>query len=162
MGPPRRLPHGAARRYALMMSEAPRDPQIPYREIVEHLPVVVYVATDDEPVARTIYMSPNVDEMVGYGPNVFLALGEDWTSLMHPDDVELMTQHYATTRATGRPFDIEYRFVHPQGRMVWVHDRAMVVAGGGRGGRPRRGGTGGITQRGEGRQKGAGPAAPAA
>src|SRR4051794_21414804 len=66
--------------------------------------------------------------MVGYGPDVFLALGEDGTSLMHPDDVDLMTQHYATTRATGRPFDIEYRFVHPQGRMVWVHDRAMVVA----------------------------------
>jgi PAS domain S-box-containing protein len=147
MGPPRRLPHGAARRYALMMSEAPRDPQIPYREIVEHLPVVVYVATDDEPVARTIYMSPNVEEMVGYGPNVFLALGEDWTSLMHPDDVDLMTQHYATTRATGRPFDIEYRFVHPQGRMVWVHDRAMVVAGRDGGARVWQGVMEDITQR---------------
>src|SRR3954469_8504135 len=129
------------------MSEGLREPHIPYREIVEHLPVVVYVATDEEPVARTIYMSPNVEEMLGYGPEVFLTIGHDWTSLMHPDDVDLMTQHYATTRATGRPFDIEYRFVHPQGRMVWVHDRAMVVAGRDGGARVWQGVMEDITQR---------------
>src|SRR4051794_41636921 len=98
--------------------------------------------------------------MVGYGPDVFLALGEDGTSLMHPDDVDLMTQHYATTRATGRPFDIEYRFVHPQGRMVWVHDRAMVVAGGGGGARGWPGGVEGITPPARGGQAGAGSGRP--
>ena len=84
------------------MSERPLDPQVPYREIVEHLPVVVYVATDDVPVARTIYMSPNVEEVLGYAPSVFLAIGEDWTSLMHPDDVAPMEARYAETRAGGR------------------------------------------------------------
>ncbi|HJX08855.1 MAG TPA: PAS domain-containing protein [Actinomycetota bacterium] len=112
------------------MSTVPVDPQIPYREIVEHLPVVVYVATDDEPVARTTYMSPNVQDMLGYGADVFLAIGEDWTSLMHPDDVAPMNELYARTRAEGKPFDTEYRFVGPDGRVVWVHDRAMVVASG--------------------------------
>ena len=109
------------------MSGRPEDPQIPYQEIVEHLPVVVYVATDDAPVSRTVYISPNVEDLLGYGPEVFLALGHDWTSLMHPDDVEPMTEHYAQTRATGAPFDIEYRFVRPDGRIVWVHDRASVT-----------------------------------
>jgi len=111
------------------MSGQPEDPHIPYREIVEHLPVVVYVATDDEPVSRTVYMSPNVEEMLGYGSEVFLAVGEDWTSFMHPDDVEPMAERYARTRAAGQPFDMEYRFVHPDGRIVWVHDRAMIVPG---------------------------------
>ena len=84
------------------MSSQPPDPQIPYREIVEHLPVVVYVATDDVPVARTIYMSPNVEDVLGYAPSVFLAIGQDWTSLMHPDDVAPMEARYAqTTRPSG-------------------------------------------------------------
>jgi len=73
-------------------------------------------------------MSPNVDDLLGYGPDVFLALGEDWTSLMHPDDVSAMTDVYARARASGRPFELEYRFVRPDGRVVWVHDRAMSVA----------------------------------
>ena len=111
------------------MSGQPSDPQIPYREIVEHLPVVVYVATDDEPMSSTVYVSPNVEEMLGYGPEVFLAVGEDWTSFMHPDDVAPMAERYARTRAAGEPFDMEYRFVHPDGRIVWVHDRAMIVPG---------------------------------
>ena len=110
------------------MTERPLDPQVPYREIVEHLPVVVYVATDDVPVARTIYMSPNVEDVLGYAPSVFLAIGQDWTSLMHPDDVAPMEARYAETRAGGEPFEMEYRFVHPDGRVVWVHDRAMLVA----------------------------------
>src|SRR6476659_9730583 len=111
------------------MSGQPPDLQIPYREIVEHLPVVVYVATDDEPMSSTVYMSPNVEEMLGYGPEVFLAVGKDWTSFLHPDDVERMAEHYASTRASGEPFDLEYRFVPPEGRTVWVHDRAMIVPG---------------------------------
>jgi PAS domain S-box-containing protein len=110
------------------MTERPLDPQVPYREIVEHLPVVVYVATDDVPVARTIYMSPNVEDVLGYAPSVFLTIGQDWTSLMHPDDVAPMEARYAETSAGGEPFEMEYRFVHPDGRVVWVHDRAMLVA----------------------------------
>jgi len=106
----------------------PQDPQIPYREILEHLPVVAYVATD-EPMARTIYMSPNVEDMLGHRSEVFLAAGEDWTSLMHPDDVEPLLVCYARIRQTGEPFDMEYRFIRPDGRIVWVHDRAMRVAG---------------------------------
>ncbi len=112
------------------MSEPLPDPHVPYREVVEHLPVVVYVATDDVPVARTSYMSPNVEDVLGYGPSVFLAIGEDWTSLMHPDDVAPMEARYAESRAAGEPFDMEYRFVHPDGRVVWVHDRAVPVADG--------------------------------
>ncbi len=129
------------------MSEGLREPHIPYREIVEHLPVVVYVATDEEPVARTTYMSPNVEEMLGYGPEVFLTIGHDWTSLMHPDDVAPMTDRYTRTRAAGKPFDMEYRFVRPEGRIVWVHDRAMAVAGRDGGGRVWQGVMEDITQR---------------
>jgi PAS domain S-box-containing protein len=110
------------------MSGRREEPQIPYKEIVERLPVVVYVATDVEPAASTIYMSPNVEQMLGYGPEVFLALGEDWTSLMHPDDIAPLTERYTRIRAAGEPFDMEYRFLHPEGRVVWVHDRAMSVA----------------------------------
>jgi PAS domain S-box-containing protein len=106
------------------MADETRDPQVPYRRLVENLPVVVYVADDSQPVAHTLYISPNVEEIIGYAPSMFLALGADWTSMLHPDDVRQMTDVYAASYAGAVPFDLEYRFVHPDGRVVWVRDHA--------------------------------------
>ena len=107
------------------MADRSSEPAIPYRELVEHLPVVVYIGDDAVPSQRTLYISPNVEQMTGYGPNVFLSLGEEWTSIIHPDDVERMIERYAASHASGRAFELEYRFVHPDGRVVWVRDRAV-------------------------------------
>jgi PAS domain S-box-containing protein len=100
------------------------EPPVPYRTLIEHLPVVVYIASDD-PTPRTLYIGPNVEQMLGHPPSVFLAIGEDWTSMMHPDDVGEMHARFAATAASGEPFQMEYRFIHPDGRVVWVRDHAM-------------------------------------
>jgi PAS domain S-box-containing protein len=107
------------------MADDLRDPQVPYRRLVENLPVVVYVADDSQPVARTLYISPNVEDVIGYAPSMFLVLGADWTSMLHPDDVRRMTDRYEASYAGTVPFDLEYRFIHPDGRVVWVRDHAM-------------------------------------
>jgi PAS domain S-box-containing protein len=101
------------------------EPPVPYQALVEHLPVVVYIASDDPPVARTLYISPNVEQVLGHGPEVFLALGGGWTSLLHPDDVHGIRERYSESLSKGQPFKMEYRFIHPDGRVIPVRDHAV-------------------------------------
>ncbi len=107
------------------MTEREAQPPVPYQALVEHLPVVVYIADDGEPIPRTLYISPNVEQLLGYGPRAFQALGQDWTSLLHPDDVESVRERVAECYASGEAFELEYRFIHPEGRVICVKDHAM-------------------------------------
>ena len=106
------------------MTEGAFEPG-PYQSLVEHLPVVVYVSNDEQPIPRTLYISPNVEQLTGYKPSAFLSLGDAWTSILHPDDVETIGERYATSWASGEAFELEYRFIHPDGRVIWVRDRAV-------------------------------------
>ena len=49
--------------------------------------------------------------------------------MLHPDDRDRVLTESDETNRTGEPFDIEYRIVAADGRIVWLHDHAMVVAG---------------------------------
>jgi adenylate cyclase len=101
------------------------DPPVPYRRLVEHLPVVVYIAADEQPITRTLYISPNVEQMLGYDATAFLGFGSEWASILHPDDVERIRTRHAASFGAGRAFEMEYRFIHPDGRVIWVRDHAV-------------------------------------
>lgn len=107
------------------MTEPTFEPPVEYRDLVEHLPVVVYIADDEQPIPRVLYISPNVEQVLGYSSRAFVSLGEDWMSILHPDDVEAFGARYAASYASGETFELEYRFIHPEGRVIWVRDRAM-------------------------------------
>jgi hypothetical protein len=47
--------------------------------------------------------------------------------MLHPDDRERVLAESDATNATGEPFDVEYRIVAADGRIVWLHDHAMQV-----------------------------------
>src|SRR3954462_8038732 len=54
--------------------------------------------------------------------------------MLHPDDRERVLAESDATNDTGEPFDVEYRIVAADGRIVWLHDHAtQVTAGEGRG-----------------------------
>jgi PAS domain S-box-containing protein len=109
------------------MTEHAAEPPVPYQRLVEHLPLVVYIASDELPIPRTIYISPNVEQVLGYPAEAFLSLGDAWTSIAHPDDVARMESTFAAAITTHTPFDLEYRFVHPDGREIWVRDYAVPL-----------------------------------
>jgi PAS domain S-box-containing protein len=99
-------------------------PSLPFRDLVEHLPVVVYVDSDDE-VPRSLYVSPNVEDILGYSPSVYLSLGESWVEFIHPDDRPIVEDTWVAARRAGSVFEWEYRFIHPDGHVVWVRDHAL-------------------------------------
>ena len=97
-----------------------------YRDLVERLPVIVYVDTDDE-IPRSLYMSPNSTEILGYTPNEFLTQPDLFFQKMHPDDRERVAATWAESIRMRQPFHAEYRDVRPDGSVVWVRDQSLPV-----------------------------------
>jgi PAS domain S-box-containing protein len=97
-----------------------------YRELVEQLPLVTYV---DEPAAApSIYISPQVESLVGYSADEWLGDPELFLKLLHPDDRErVLADHERVFAAGESSWSFEYRLVARDGRTVWLRDDAVVI-----------------------------------
>ncbi len=96
------------------------------RSIVEHLPAVIYIDSD-ETLPNTLYISPNVEAILGYPPTFFQEAGPAWIQLIHPDDLSGMLEAWKVAFSQGGPFDREFRHVRPDGTEVWVHDHSVLI-----------------------------------
>ena len=77
-----------------------------YRALVERLPAVVYVDSD-EVDPRSLYVSPNSEEVLGYAPSRYLEDPGLWYATIHPDDLTMVQA------GVGRR-DREPRSLHPR------------------------------------------------
>ncbi|HYY07183.1 MAG TPA: PAS domain-containing protein, partial [Actinomycetota bacterium] len=96
------------------------------RELVEQLPVAVYVDSDDRS-PRTLYITPNIERLLGYPSDGFVEDRELWKQLIHPEDRDRVVELWDRTWQRGSEIRVEYRMVHRDGREVWVRDSAMLV-----------------------------------
>ncbi|HET6712334.1 MAG TPA: PAS domain-containing protein [Actinomycetota bacterium] len=97
-----------------------------YRALVERLPVIVYVDSDEfEPMS--LYISPNSEEVLGMRPDALIADRNLWMASTHPDDRERIRAAWAESVRTRRPFREEYRRLRPNGDVVWVRDESILV-----------------------------------
>jgi PAS domain S-box-containing protein len=103
-----------------------REAEARFRTLVEQVPAVIYIDSNDE-VSSAIYMSPQVEEMLGYTPDEWLDDPELWVKILHPDDRERVLAEDARVDETGGPFSVEYRMLAKDGRAVWVRDEAVLV-----------------------------------
>jgi diguanylate cyclase (GGDEF)-like protein/PAS domain S-box-containing protein len=99
-----------------------------YRRLVERLPVIVYASEMGEQ-GEWYYVSPQVEEILGYTAEEFKADAGLWARLLHPDDreaaLENETEIYLGDRST-RP--VEYRMRTRGGEIVWMLDEAVLEA----------------------------------
>jgi diguanylate cyclase (GGDEF)-like protein/PAS domain S-box-containing protein len=99
-----------------------------FRRMVERLPVIVYTAELGEN-GRWHYVSPQVEEILGYRPEDFVRDPNLWARLLHPDDrgraLELETEDLLGRRDTT---PVEYRMFKRDGSTVWMHDEAVLEA----------------------------------
>jgi adenylate cyclase len=97
-----------------------------YRALVERVPAVVYeMGPDDE--RRTLFVSPHVEQVLGYTRDEWLDQPDIWIELLHADDREVVLAQHDRHNETGEPWDLEYRLIANDGRVVWVHDRAILI-----------------------------------
>jgi PAS domain S-box-containing protein len=106
-----------------------RDLESKYRILLEQIPAIVYiwhVADGLEHMAEE-YVSPQIEEVLGFRPDDWLENPRLWIDRLHPEDrVEVLDE---TTRSVdaGEPFMLEYRMLARDGRVVWLHDVASVL-----------------------------------
>ncbi|HZV04314.1 MAG TPA: PAS domain S-box protein [Gemmataceae bacterium] len=99
-----------------------------YRTLVEGIPAVTFMASLDEDASeRELYVSPQIETLLGFSQKEWLEDPLLWYTQLHPDDRYRWHEEFARTIATGEPFRSVYRFVARDGRVVWVHGEARVV-----------------------------------
>lgn len=97
-----------------------------YRDLVEQLPLATYIDSLDE-VSSAIYMSPQIEGLLGYTVDEWLADPELWVKVLHPEDRERVLAVHQDALASGSTFSCEYRLVARDGRAVWFRDEAVPV-----------------------------------
>jgi diguanylate cyclase (GGDEF)-like protein/PAS domain S-box-containing protein len=97
-----------------------------YRRLVERLPAIVYASELGEN-GRWRYVSPQVEEILGYTPEEWLEDPGLWARLLHPDDRErALSQETRQTIGTRNPPPVDYRMITRDGRVVWILDEAVL------------------------------------
>ena len=96
------------------------------RRLVEGLPLVMY--TEDE--KGLTYVSPQIEQVIGYPVSAWLAGSELWRRALHPGDRDRVVAGYAAAVAARAPFECEYRLLGPNDRRVWVRDSSAFVSDG--------------------------------
>jgi len=108
--------------------DALRGAETRFRTLVEQLPLVVYVDRLDAS-SSNVYSSPQIEALLGYTPEEWASDNDLFLAILHPDDREHVLAAHAQTLAAGAPFQLEYRLLARDGRIVWVHDEARAVDG---------------------------------
>ncbi len=105
-----------------------REIEARYRALIEHLPAITYVdALGPNGGSATLFVSPQVESILGYPPEAFVTNPRLRIERVHPDDRQRVLAEDARTNASGEPLDIEYRMIARDGRVVWVRDVAVLV-----------------------------------
>ena len=97
-----------------------------YRAFLEQLPVITYLSHPEEN-GRTLFVSPQVEAMLGYSVADWLSGRVMWLELIHPEDRERTWAEFARNQPGKERFSVEYRLLSKDGRFVWFRDDATLI-----------------------------------
>src|SRR5919201_4214503 len=96
------------------------------RSLIEQVPVTVYIDRLDD-ISSNVYMSPQLEAVLGYSGEEWASDPEFYLKVIHPDDLDRVLTEHRRTRETGDLFSMEYRMVARDGSVHWFLDEARVV-----------------------------------
>jgi PAS domain S-box-containing protein len=103
------------------------EAEIKYRMLIEQVAAISYIA-ELGVHGQWLYVSPQIETILGFSPDEWLASSRDWIRQIPPEDHQVV--HAAEEKSSrGEPFQAEYRIIRKDGRVVWVSDTAVVVRG---------------------------------
>jgi len=101
-----------------------------YRTVVEQIPAITYldvVRKETTSSYPTVYISPQVEKVLGVTPQEWIDDPALWLHLLHPEDRKRMIDADVQTNLNGQPFSQEYRMIARDGRTVWIKDDAVML-----------------------------------
>ena len=96
------------------------------RTLVDHVPGAVY-RCDTYCPWRVSFMSEGVAVVTGWPAAAFLEGRMEWPSLVVPGDLPALVEAVSRAVAELRPYSIEYRIVHRDGSVRWVHESGRAT-----------------------------------
>jgi PAS domain S-box-containing protein len=103
-----------------------------YRRLIEQIPAATYVDVEDDSGDGpwpTVYISPQLEGILGYSPEEWRGNPTLWAELVHPDDRERAFTADRDHYQHGTPLSSEYRMVARDGRVLWMQDSATITQG---------------------------------
>jgi two-component system, cell cycle sensor histidine kinase and response regulator CckA len=111
----------------LRVQEALTREETKFRLFIEKLPAISYVAEPGEN-GRWLFVSPQIESLLGYRPDEWLGDRGLWYSRIHPDDIDSALAEELRCIRDRDQFSSEYRLMARDGRSVWVRDDAVFLA----------------------------------
>jgi PAS domain S-box-containing protein len=93
-----------------------------FRQIADAMPQMVWSAL---PNGYHDYYNRRHYEFAGVP--IGATIGQNWGSILHPDDLPRTQRAWQHSLATGDPYEIEYRLRHRSGQYRWVLARALPI-----------------------------------
>jgi PAS domain S-box-containing protein len=98
-----------------------------FMKLVQNLPVAIYRCTP-LPECQIIFINDGIEEISGYPSSHFDESNQhSYANIVHPDDLEIMKNTVHDRAVQGKYFDIQYRILHANGSIRWVHQKGQPV-----------------------------------
>jgi len=110
------------KRAELALSEAKNR----YRLLVERLPAVTYIISSEAPY-NTLYISPQIEQVLGFTPEEWLTDPDIWERQIYPEDRKRVLAEDIASREENMPFVCEYRIFRRDGQLIWLHDETYHI-----------------------------------
>jgi len=109
----------------LRAEEALRESEARFQLLAEVSPVGIF---QTDPQGATTYVNRRWTEISGLPAE--RALGDGWLQAVHPEDLEHLAKGWEEASRTGHSSKADYRFLRPDGTVVWVIGQSIAVKDG--------------------------------
>ena len=96
-----------------------------YRSLVELISAISY--TEEVDTLRTFAISPQIETILGYTQEEWMGDASLWVDRIHPEDRDRVVAACEHANRAREPYQEEYRIMSRDGRIVWMHDEAVLV-----------------------------------
>jgi PAS domain S-box-containing protein len=105
-----------------------------YRTLLEQVQAVTFMATFDGGLAeQEVYVSPQIEMLLGYTQKEWLGNPTLWYACLHPEDKNRWNEEFSRTIFAGEAVRSAYRFLAKDGRVVWILGDVRIQRDGGTG-----------------------------
>jgi len=106
----------------VLKQQAAEASEARFRQIADAMPQMVWSALPD---GYHDYYNQQHYEFAGVP--ISSTIGQNWGTILHPDDLPRTRKIWEHSLATGEPYEIEYRLRHHSGQYHWVLARALPI-----------------------------------
>jgi len=112
------------------LAESEHEKQTQFKRLIESTRAVLWEA--DPKDLKFTYISPEIEQLLGYSSEEWLRSSTFWADHIHPEDRQQAVDYCVEQTRKMKEHSFDYRMVAADGRTVWIRDAVNVVVEDGR------------------------------